>query len=75
MLLHEFKNRAGAETGSTSTQNVLQDRINDFENRMRRMEEQLERKETRLFAQFGRMEAAVLQANSQMDFLFSMMGM
>lgn len=61
-------------SGSGGTlNNTLQNRINDIDSRVIDMERRLAARETALFAQFARMESAIMQSNSQMDFLFSMM--
>lgn len=71
---NDIRRRAGEERGAHANNNALQSRINNYQDRITRMEVQLARKEESLFAQFSRMESAVMQSNSQMDFLFSMMG-
>lgn len=70
-----IRERAGQERGLNSTNNILQRSINNYESRISRMETQLTRREAALFAKFARMEAAVMQSNSQMDQLFAMMQM
>lgn len=47
-------------------------RVADIDDRITRMQASLARRETALFAQFARMEQAIMQSNSQMDFLFQM---
>lgn len=70
----EINRRAGAESGTSNINNQLQGRINDIDSRMVNMRRLLARREEQLFAQFGRMEAAVIQSNSQMDLLISILG-
>jgi len=66
---------AGIPLNMTYNNNILTNRINDQDQRINRMIEQLERRENQLFAQFGRMEAAMMQAQSQMMFFEQMFWM
>ncbi|MCL1935323.1 MAG: flagellar filament capping protein FliD [Defluviitaleaceae bacterium] len=66
--------RRVAGTQATSVNTQLQGRIDDIDRRVSTMETRLRQREQALFAQFARMESAVMQANSQMEFLFMMAG-
>jgi flagellar hook-associated protein 2 len=67
--------RINQEAGSpTNLRSRIDLRMQDLERRAEREEERLARREQQLFAQFGRMESAVMQSSAQMDFLFMMMG-
>ena len=64
---------AGLETGPSRDDNRLSRRINEQEARIDAMIARLERRESRYFVQFSRLEVAMMQANSQMDFLHQIM--
>ena len=68
-----LRRRAGAPTGTDSTQNILSNQIRDYNQRIDRMQEFLIRRESTLFAMFARMEQAMAQSNQQMDALFAFM--
>lgn len=65
-----LEQRAGRVVGTgTYSNNELNRRIADQDARIETMMRFLERRENQLFAQFSRMEQAMMQANSQMGFL------
>jgi len=59
---------AGMENHPLGHNNTMTGRINEQERRIDNMLAWLERRENQLFAQFSRMEVAMMQANSQMMF-------
>ena len=61
-------NLAGLENHPLGHNNTMTNRINEQERRIDNMLTWLERRENQLFAQFSRMEVAMMQANSQMMF-------
>jgi len=66
---------AGIPLNMTYNNNILTNRINEQDQRINRMMDWLERRENQLFAQFGRMETAMMQAQSQMMFFEQMFWM
>lgn len=69
-------NMAGREgVGGLNHGTLIERQIRDIDDRIASMEQHLARRETALFAQFARMEAAIMQSSAQMDFLFMMTGM
>jgi flagellar hook-associated protein 2 len=67
--------RAGLRGHVTENENALSRRINAEERRIENMLRDLERREHRYFQLFGRLEAAMIQSNSQMMFLEQMFWM
>jgi len=65
--------KAGLATGPSSEQNTLSRQILREDRRIEDMVRSLQRKEQRYYEQFGRLEAAMMSANSQMMFLESML--
>ena len=65
--------RAGIAGHFLEDQNVMSNRINAQERRIDNMLTWLERRESQLFAQFSRMEVAMMQAQSQMMFFEQML--
>ena len=53
---------------------VWQRRIEDIDSRLASMEDRLRMREQGLFAMFGRLEAAIMQSNAQMEMLWQMTG-
>ncbi|MCL2235481.1 MAG: flagellar filament capping protein FliD [Defluviitaleaceae bacterium] len=68
-ILGRLDQRAGVVGRASEGSNILQSRINEQDRRIDNMMRWLERRETSLFAQFSRMEQAMMQANTQMNFL------
>jgi len=65
--------RAGAATGVHATQNFFSRTIEADNRRIDNMMNWLQRREDQLFAQFSRMEQAMMQAHSQMMFFEQLM--
>ena len=64
-----LEQRAGRENTPSDRNNAIHHRIAEQDRRIETMMRFLERRENQLFAQFSRMEQAMMQANSQMGFL------
>jgi flagellar capping protein FliD len=64
-----LEQRAGRAGTPSDVNNTIHHRIAEQDRRIETMMRFLERRESQLFAQFSRMEQAMMQANSQMDFL------
>jgi flagellar capping protein FliD len=68
----EFMERAGMPGTPSAEMNRMTRRIENENRRIEEMITNLQRKEARYFQTFGRLEASMMQANSQMMFLEQM---
>jgi len=74
--MRRIENHAGVDgRGALNRETRLERQIDDLNSRIAREEERLTRREQQLFSMFAAMEASIMQSNSQMEFLWSMMGM
>lgn len=64
-----------AGTNAMETTSEIFGQIRNIDDRVSAMQDRLRQREQNLFAMFGRLEAALMQSNAQMDMLWQMSGM